>query len=103
MATKAKLLPQTFLDEAAECMKVLAHPARLRMVDILMQGKFAVHEIAEMCDLPPHQACEHLRLLKGRGLLSSQRDSRTVYYRIADPRLPALLNCIRSACPSGGR
>ena len=98
MDTKVELLGQTFLDEAAECLKVLAHPARLRMVDILMQGRFAVHQIAEMCDLSPHQACEHLRLLKGHSLLASQRSGRTVYYRIADPRLPALLNCIRSAC-----
>jgi DNA-binding transcriptional ArsR family regulator len=68
-------------------------------VDILMQGEFPVHEIAEMCQLPPHQTCEHLRLLKGHGFLTSQRRGRTVYYRIIAPQLPGLLECVRKNCP----
>ena len=93
-----ELMPLGTLEQAAECMRVMAHPVRLRIVEILMQGRFAVHEIAEMCSLPPHQTSEHLRLLKGRGLLNSFRDGRTVYYTIASPRLPGLVNCIRRTC-----
>jgi DNA-binding transcriptional ArsR family regulator len=85
------LLPVEFLGQAAECLKVLGHPVRLRIVDILMQGEFPVGEIAEMCELPPHQTCEHLRLLKGHGLLRSERRGRSVFYQINDPRLPRLL------------
>ena len=92
------LLSLELMQEAAECLKVLGHPIRLRMVEILMQGEFAVHEIAELCQLPPHQTCEHLRMLKSHGLLQSTRRGRSVYYQIADPRLPRLLNCIRAAC-----
>lgn len=91
------LLPLDLLEEAAECLKILGHPVRLRIVDILMQGEFPVHRIAELCDLPPHQTSEHLRLLKGHGLLHAQRRGRAVFYRIADPRLPQLLQCIRTA------
>jgi DNA-binding transcriptional ArsR family regulator len=68
------------------------------MIQILMQGGFPVHEVAELCRVPPHQACEHLRLLKAHGLLKSNRKGRAVYYEIADPRLPRLLDCIRAAC-----
>ena len=92
------LLPMESLQEAAECLKVLGHPIRIRMVEILTQGEFPVHEIAELCELPPHQACEHLRILKTHGLLKSNRRGRSVYYEIADPRLPRLLGCIRAAC-----
>ncbi len=102
-APTIELLPLAWLEEAAECLKLLGHPIRLRVVDILMQGEFPVHRIAQMCELPPHQTCEHLRLLKHHGLLSSQRRGRTVYYQIADPRLPQLLGCIRSVCPQEGR
>ncbi len=98
MPRKTELLSIEFLEQAAECLKVMAHPVRLRIVDILMQGRFPVHEVAEMCGLPPHQTSEHLRLLKGHGLLGSQRDGRTVYYHIANPRLPKLLNCVRTSC-----
>jgi DNA-binding transcriptional ArsR family regulator len=94
------LLPLESLQEAADCLKALSHPLRLRMVDILMQGEFPVHRIAQLCELPPHQACEHLRLLKSHGLLTSRRHGRAVFYEIADPRLPRLVACIRAACES---
>jgi ArsR family transcriptional regulator, zinc-responsive transcriptional repressor len=104
VAKQPKLLPMETLADACECLKVLAHPVRLRIVEILMQGEFQVHQVAALCDLPPHQTSEHLRLLQGRGLLAAQRRSRSVFYRVADPRLPALIGCIRSTCePSAAR
>lgn len=96
--TGPTLVPLEDLSQAAECLKVLAHPVRLRMVDILLQGEYAVREIAEFCGLPPNQACEHLRLLKGHGLLGSTRRGREVYYRVVSDRLPRLIDCIRSTC-----
>ena len=95
---KLCLLPVEVLDQASECLKVLAHPVRLRIVEILMQGKFAVHEIAQICELSPNQACDHLRLLKGHRLLDSKRDGRTVYYTIVAPELIGIIECIRKNC-----
>jgi DNA-binding transcriptional ArsR family regulator len=83
MADELILLSNSVLHEAAECLKVMAHPVRLRLVNILMQGEYAVHEMADLCETSPNQTCEHLRLLKGHGLLSSERRGRTVYYKIA--------------------
>jgi DNA-binding transcriptional ArsR family regulator len=98
VAKKINLLSAQILAEAAECLRVLAHPIRLRIVDILMQGEFPVGEIAKLCQVQPHQTSEHLRLLKGHGLLDSERRGRAVFYKIADPRLPGLLSCIRQCC-----
>jgi DNA-binding transcriptional ArsR family regulator len=98
--TKPQLLSFEMLDKAAECLKVMAHPVRLRIVNVLMQGEFAVHEIAQMCETTPSQTCEHLRLLKGHDLLDSERRGRTVYYRIKSPQLPSLLECIKKNCGS---
>ncbi len=93
------LLPISFLSDAADCLRLLGHPMRLRIVDILSrEDALPVHEIADLCELPHHQACEHLRLLRGHGLLASRRHGRAVYYEIADPRLPRLLGCIRAVC-----
>jgi DNA-binding transcriptional ArsR family regulator len=39
-------------------------------------------------------------MLKGHGLLDSDRKGRTVYYRIVAPRLEGLIRCIRSTCDS---
>ena len=92
------LVDMARLRQAAACLKVLAHPARLRMVDILLQGEFPVRRIAEMCDLPAHQVCEHLRLMQGHGLLASVRRGREVYYRTVAPELPRIIACIRETC-----
>ncbi len=95
---KLDLLSDEAFETAAECLKVMAHPVRLKIVNVLMQGEFAVHEIAELCGTSPNQTCEHLRLLKGYGLLNSERRGRTVYYRIASPQLPGLIKCIQKNC-----
>jgi ArsR family transcriptional regulator, zinc-responsive transcriptional repressor len=98
MSKTLKVLPDAAFEEAAECLRIMAHPVRLKMVSLLMQGQFAVHELAELCGTSPNQTCEHLRLLKGHGLLSSHRKGRTVYYGIASPRLPRLIDCIKKTC-----
>jgi DNA-binding transcriptional ArsR family regulator len=93
-----QLLEEDVLERAADCLKVMAHPVRLRIVNLLMLGEFAVHEIAQMSGTTPNQACEHLRLMKGHGLLSSTRKGRTVYYQIVAPQLPGLIQCIQKNC-----
>lgn len=98
MIDQTTLIPIDTLAQAAECLKVMAHTVRLRIVDLLMQGEFTVGEIAERCGVNPNQACEHLRLMQTHGLLAAERRGRSVYYRIASPRLPKLLDCLRSTC-----
>lgn len=97
------LLPLDVLERAADCLKVMAHPVRLRMVDLLMQGDHRVQDLAELCEVQPNQACEHLRLMKSCGLLSAERRGREVYYKIENPQLPALLDCIRNHCGKPGK
>lgn len=97
---RVEMLPMEALECAAACLKVLAHPVRLRIVDILMQGEFSVGEISEMCEVRHNQACEHLRLMQSCGLLTSERHGQMVYYKIISPQLPALLECVRAHCGS---
>ncbi len=80
--------------DAAECLKTLAHPHRLRMVEMLLAGEYTVGELAEACGIPSHMASEHLRLMKDRGLLDSDKDGRQVYYRIAEDGLKGIMRCI---------
>ncbi len=86
------------LSQAADCLRVMAHPVRLKLVNLLMQGEFSVSELSEMCNCSANQTCEHLRLMKSCGFLSSERDGRRVFYKVISPRLPKLLECISSTC-----
>jgi ArsR family transcriptional regulator, zinc-responsive transcriptional repressor len=84
------------LDQAAECLRTLAHPHRLRMVQMMLQGRYTVGELAEACGIQSHMASEHLRLMKHCGLLTGERDGRKTYYRVAEPHLASIMHCVET-------
>src|SRR5947208_422927 len=96
MATKTKLRLTNLdaLGKAAECLRTLAHPHRLRMVQMLLQGRFTVGELAEACEIPSHMASEHLRLMQRCGFLAQEKEGRFVYYTIAEPHLADIMHCV---------
>lgn len=79
---------------AAECLKTLAHPVRLRMVQLLLQGRYSVGELAADCGVLDNVASEHLRLMQRCGFFASEREGRRVYYRVAEPHLQNIMDCI---------
>lgn len=83
------------LAQAAECLKILAHPHRLRMIEMLLEGDHTVGELAEGCGINSPIASGHLRLMQRCGFLTAKRDGRHIYYQIAEPCLPKFLGCIR--------
>ena len=84
------------LSQAAECLKTLAHPHRLRMVQMLLQGMYTVGELADACEIPSHMASEHLRLMQRCGFLTSEKDGRKAYYQVAEPHLASILSCVEA-------
>ncbi len=80
---------------AAECLKTLAHPHRLRMVEMLLKDRYTVGELAENCEIPSNIASGHLRLMQRCGFLAPERAGRNVYYKITEPCLKKFMGCIR--------
>lgn len=89
-----KLLPFAALAEASECLRTLAHPHRLRIVQMLLQGEYTVGELAEACGIPSHMASEHLGRMKDRRLLKCERRGRRIYYRVVEEGLTHIMACI---------
>lgn len=99
MTTKTNPKPDkdmAALTEAAECLKILAHPVRLRMVQLLLKGEYTVGELAEDCEVPNNVASEHLRLMQRCGFFTSEREGRKVFYKVAEPHLANILACVES-------
>lgn len=94
--SRQKLTSLDALAQAAECLKTLAHPHRLRMVQMLLQGRYTVGELAEACEIPSHMASEHLRLMQRCGLLNAEKDGRKAYYQIAEPHLANIMACVEA-------
>ncbi len=90
----ARLTKLSALERAAECLKTLAHPHRLRMVQMLLRGRYTVGELADSCDIPSPMASGHLRLMQRCGFMTSVKDGRTVYYQITEPHLGKIMQCI---------
>jgi DNA-binding transcriptional ArsR family regulator len=92
----AGLIPLDALQQATECLKTLAHPHRLRMVQMLLLGRYTVGELAEACGIASHMASEHLRLMQRSGLLASKKEGRKAYYEIAEPHLENIMKCVEA-------
>jgi DNA-binding transcriptional ArsR family regulator len=92
--TLTKLPSLEALEQAAECLKVLAHPHRLRIVQMLLRGRYTVGELAEACGIPSPMASEHLRLMERCRLLKGEKEGRKAYYRIAEPHLAKIMACV---------
>ncbi len=94
-ATKPKGSIDAFAD-AAECLKTLALPVHLRRVQLLLDGRFTVGELAADCEMVENLASEHLRLLQRCGFHSREQERRRAYYQIAEPHLERLMKCVES-------
>ncbi len=78
--------------------KVLADESRLRILQALEDGERSVSEILERTALSQTLASFHLRTLREAGLVTTERRGPFVFYRLADPSLPNLLEaCARYA------
>lgn len=99
--TKKKSADQSLTDleslrQAAECLRTLAHPHRLRMVQMLLKGDYTVGELAEACGIAPHMASEHLRTMQRCGFLDSRKDGQRRYYQVVEPHLANIMQCVES-------
>jgi DNA-binding transcriptional ArsR family regulator len=94
-ADQLKLLDMDALGQAADCLKTLSHPMRLRMVEMLLEGEYTVGELAEACGIQNHAASEHLGKMKDRGLLNCERRGRAVYYKVEEAGLKSIMQCVQ--------
>ena len=82
------------LERSAETLRVLAHPVRLKLIELLARGCFSVGELAARVKQKPHVVSEHLNQMRMHGLLTRQRIGRSVFYQIDSPIAIGLLRCI---------
>src|SRR5262245_8889214 len=89
-----KLTPVGALQQAAEYLRTLAHPHRMLIVQMLLQGRYTVGELAKECVIPSQGASDHLRLMQRSGLLTSEKDGRKTYYQVAGSLLRNIMACV---------
>ena len=83
------------LSKAADVIKVIGHPDRLKILEVLEDGEKAVGEIQDCLDLPQATVSQHLARMRGWNIVTARRDGVHVYYHIIEPKVRHVLDCIR--------
>jgi ArsR family transcriptional regulator len=101
MKAKNQPCPQNLsiadLARMAKVLKLLAHPYRLKIVDLLeTEGSAPVHRLMEQLGLPQAATSNHLKKMLRIGLVECQRRGKEVWYSLGDRRSLTILNCMRS-------
>jgi DNA-binding transcriptional ArsR family regulator len=84
---------------AVNMLKVIAHPVRISIVDILNENmKMTVLEIQKALNLEQAIASHHLTLLEDKGVLVSEKVGRNKYVSLRFPKMINIVNCLENCC-----
>lgn len=79
----------------AEFFKALAHPLRIRILELLRGGPLSVSHIQEGLGAPGSSVSQQLAVLRSRNILTTERRGTTIMYSVSDPELFELLDVAR--------
>jgi len=79
----------------AQFFRALAHPMRIRLLEILVRGGRTVQELQEQLTLSQPVVSQHLAVLRHQGIVSAQKEGASVRYALRDPLVGALLGVAR--------
>jgi DNA-binding transcriptional ArsR family regulator len=75
--------------------KVLAHPARIHIVETLRAGELSVGAILGSVKIEPANLSQHLSVLRHSHLVVTRKDGNQVLYSLRDPLLIEVLDAMR--------
>jgi DNA-binding transcriptional ArsR family regulator len=85
-------------EHVAEVLKAIAHPTRLKIIELLQTGALCVGDIAEALGGKQAITSQQLNMMKDKGVLSCRRNGTKVYYRVENKNVIRLLHCIYDHC-----
>jgi DNA-binding transcriptional ArsR family regulator len=84
----------------AEFFRVLGHPSRVRILELLRDGERSVGDLQDALGLDSSGTSQHLGAMRRQGLLENRRSGSNVFYRVKDPRLFQLLEVAKQILTS---
>jgi ArsR family transcriptional regulator len=80
----------------ATLFRVLGHPARVRILELLREGERSVGSLQAELNLDSGGTSQHLSALRRIGLVESRREGTSVFYRVDDERVFELVEAGRA-------
>ena len=92
-------------NEAAELLKAMANPQRLRVLCLLIEREMSVGEINGLVELSQSALSQHLAVLREKQLVTTRREAQTVYYSVHDGLVHDIIASLHGAfcAPRPGR
>lgn len=88
---------------AVNMLKVIAHPVRLAIVDLLTENpRMTVLEIQHALHLEQAIASQHLTLMEDKGVLLSEKVGRNKYVSLRFPKMKNIVACLENCCNEHG-
>ncbi|MGB7650216.1 MAG: metalloregulator ArsR/SmtB family transcription factor [Gallionella sp.] len=83
------------IEQAAQAIKAMAHPLRLKILCLLGNQELSVQDIVENVGTTQSNISQHLAILRDKDVLATRKEANFVYYRINDPRTLKLVGLMR--------
>lgn len=79
--------------EVAELLKVLGHPARLCIINGLLNNKGCNVSYMQSClNIPQSTVSQHLAKLKAAGIIEGSREGLEIKYKVVDEKAILIIN-----------
>ncbi len=79
----------------AQLFKLLTHPVRLAILDILREDERCVCHMEAHLGYPQAYISQQVAVLREAGLIQDRRDGWNIYYRVTDPRIYPVLDAVQ--------
>ncbi len=76
----------------AEFFKALAHPLRIRILEILADGSKSVNEIQQLTESEGSAVSQQLTVLRSKNIVTGSKEGNRVIYSLRDPLIIDLLD-----------
>ncbi len=79
----------------AELFRTLGHPVRIRVLELLCEREYAVHELLASMEVEPSTLSQQLGILRRAGIVRQRRLGGEVRYALMIPSISELLAAAR--------
>ena len=86
------MAPTPIYQVKAEFFKTLAHPARIRVLELLRDGDRTVGELIPEVGIEASHLSQQLGIMRRANLVQSRKDGATVVYSVSNPMIFELLD-----------
>ncbi|MBU1077256.1 MAG: metalloregulator ArsR/SmtB family transcription factor [Spirochaetes bacterium] len=85
---------ENYLEKKSEFLHSMAHPARLKILEILRDEKACVSELSEQIKIKQPNISQHLNILRNSGIITKKRKGKMIFYNINEENVSNILKTI---------